>query len=242
MSQTCLKLENVSKRFRILQSETTVLRLIKNLLSGRSLRKEFWALKDISFEIKKGEKVALIGKNGSGKTTLLRIISGIYDKTSGQIETNDAPRALFKFCTGLNTHLFIIDNIYLFGALHGMEKKFLKERLEEIIGMAEIGHLRYAPLKDLSAGQTQRLAMSAFFQVTGDFYIFDESLAFVDSSFIHKCKNYFDRLFSSSKTVIMASHDSSFLKKYCNRALWFKEGILHMDGPAREVIELYERS
>jgi ABC-2 type transport system ATP-binding protein len=242
MNQVCVKAENLSKRFLILQSKDTAFKFIRAFLSDGCLKKEFWALKDISFEIRKGEKVALIGKNGSGKTTLLRVISGIYKNTSGVIETKEIPHLLFSLWSGLMWDLSVIDNIYLFGALHGMPRAFIKERLTQIIEMSGLTRFCYSPLKDLSTGQIQRLTLSAFFLVSADFLILDESLTFVDQGFTQKCEKYFSEIHSSAKTVIIASHDASFLKKYCNRALWLEDGRLRMDGKIDEVIAAYEQN
>jgi ABC-type polysaccharide/polyol phosphate transport system ATPase subunit len=206
------------------------------------LKKEFWLLHNLSFKVKSGEKLALIGKNGAGKTTLLRILAGIYDKTGGDVAIKKTPNAFFSFWTGFNNNLSVIDNVYLFGAVHGMNRNFLKERIHRIFEMTELYDLRFSPLKELSMGQGQRLALSVFLQAPGDFLIFDESLEFVDRGFAQKCGAYFRDLFSSDKTIIMTSHDNSFLKKYCGTAIWLDGGIIRMYGNIKEVISEYERS
>ncbi len=242
MSDIYIKAENLSKCFRILQRESTLLRAMKTFFRGESMTKELWALKDVSFGIKKGEKVAVIGKNGSGKTTLLRLISGIYGETSGCLEVSGIPATLFKCWIGFDLFLSVVDNVYLFGAIHGIDKRFLEMHMEEVITTAGLYHLRYVPLKDLSSGQMQRLAISIFFQASADFLIFDESFAFIDNDFADKCEKYFTGLHSSPRTVIIASHDLAFLKKHCDRALWFEKGVLRMDGGVQEVLASYERT
>jgi ABC-type polysaccharide/polyol phosphate transport system ATPase subunit len=242
MNDFCVKAEKLSKLFLVFKSKKTTLKALKAMLSREALKKELWALYDVSFEIKKSEKLALVGKNGAGKTTLLRILTGIYDKTSGDIVVKDNPRALFRFWTGLNRDLSVIDNIYLFGAMYGMDRNFLKDKLDDILKMSELYHLQFVPLNKLSAGQAQRLSLSIFFQSKSNFFIFDESLAFVDQSFAQKCEAYFKELSSSDKTVIMTSHDNRLLRKYCNRAIWLDEGRISMFGEAKRVINEYEHS
>jgi len=240
MSNICIKVEDLSKRFLVLKTEKTFLRTLNNLLRRESFKKEMWILHNISFEIKKGEKLAIIGKNGCGKTTLLRILMGIYGKTSGYLEVNVEPKALFKFWIGLNGELSVIDNIYLFGTVYGMDRHFLNQNMDKILDLAGLYDLRFSSLKELSNGQTQRLALSVFFQSKSNFLIFDESLVFVDQVFANKCETYFEELAASDKTVIMTSHNSSFLRKYCHTAIWLDEGYIRMSGEANDVIDKYE--
>jgi ABC-type polysaccharide/polyol phosphate transport system ATPase subunit len=242
MSDIIVKVENLSKRFYLRKSKKTFLRTLKSLINGVRIKEELWTLKDITFEIKKGEKVAIIGKNGCGKTTLLRILTGIYDKTSGRLEVKGKPICLFRSSVGACSDLPVIDNIYLLGAVYGLERKFLKNRTDEILETAELSHLAFSPLKELSIGQQARFAFSIFFQVDTDFLVFDESLESIDQGFVERCKVYFQDLFSSGKTVIMTSHDASFLKDMCKRALWIDGGRIRMSGEAGEVISEYERS
>lgn len=242
MSDFCVKVEKLSKRFLVFKSKRTTFRALKAMINREALKKELWVLHDVSFEIKKGEKLALIGKNGTGKTTLLRILTGIYDKTSGDIVIKDNPRALFRFWTGLNRDLSVMDNIYLFGAVHGMGRNFLEDKMDDILKTSELYHLQFAPLKELSAGQAQRLALSIFFQSRSNFLIFDESLAFVDQSFAQKSEVYFKELASSDKTVIMTAHDNHFLRKHCRKAIWLDAGHIRMAGEAEDVITEYEKS
>ncbi len=239
MRQECVRVNNLSKQFVIFKKKKTTLRALRSLMRLEQFKQRVWILRNISFEISKGDKVAIIGKNGSGKTTLLRILVGIYDKTSGEFEISGDAGALFRFWVGLNIDLPVIDNIYLFGAIHGMDRKFLRDNAHKILELAELEHLRFSPLKDLSIGQRQRLALSIFFHVNSELMIFDESLAFVDQSFAHRCEEYFRDLYHSEKTAIITSHDLNFLRKYCTRAIWLDEGRIRMDGEADKVISEY---
>jgi ABC-type polysaccharide/polyol phosphate transport system ATPase subunit len=242
MSDIIVKAHNLSKHFYVRKSKKTFLRTLRSLIKGNWIKDELWILKDISFEIKKGEKIAIIGKNGCGKTTLLRILMGIYDKTSGVLEVKGNPICLFKYLVGACSDLPVIDNIYLFGAVYGLERDFLKDRIDAILETAELSRFAFSPLKELSIGQQARFAFSVFFQVDSDFLVFDESLVSIDHGFVERCKVYFQDLFSSGKTVIMTSHDASFLKDKCKRALWIDGGRIRMSGEVGEVISEYERS
>lgn len=242
MSKACIEVKDLSKRFFIFDTEETGFRLLKRFLKGKPFRREFWALRDVSLSVRRGEKVALLGRNGAGKTTLLRILSGIYDETYGRVETYTAPSVLLSSWEGFMGELSVIENVYLFGAIHGMHRVFLKKRMEDILNTAELFDFRYALLKELSSGQRQRLALSIFFQNENDFLIFDESLTFVDKYFTERCKEYFTELFGSDKTIIICSHDLDFLRKYCRTAVWLEGGKVFMTGDAEKVISVYRDS
>ena len=242
MSDICIRAESLSKRFIVVKRKRTLLRTLKALVGRESLKEELWVLRDLSFEVKKGEKLAIVGKNGAGKTTLLRILTGVYSKTSGYVKIEEKPKALFKSWVGFNKNLSLIDNIYLFGAIHGIQRDTLKYKINKILETAELCHLRFSSLKELSDGQAQRLALSVFLQTASNFLIFDESLAFIDQSFTQKCESYFQQLYSSEKTVIMTSHNNSFLKKYCRTAIWLDKGIIRMAGESNTVINAYEKA
>ena len=241
MSDTIVKAQNLSKSFHIRKNERTFLRTIKSFCRAKYDSDELCVLKDISFEIKRGDKVAIIGRNGCGKTTLLRILAGTYDFTSGRLSVNGNPTILFKSAVGTCSELTVVDNIYLFGAIYGLDRSFLKEKMDEILEVAELTRLAFCPLKELSRGQVVRFAFSVFSLAEGDFLMFDESLMSVDMGFAEKCKAYFKNLASSDKTVIMTSHNTNFLNDYCKIALWIDDGRIRMLGEVNEVIVAYER-
>jgi ABC-type polysaccharide/polyol phosphate transport system ATPase subunit len=242
MSELCLRAEGLSKRFFVVSSRRTALRTLRALIRGESLRRELWVLRNLTFEVQRGEKLAIVGSNGSGKTTLLRVLTGIYQMTSGRLTTRHSPSALFDCTIGFNPELAVWENVFLFGAVHGMSRKSLVPKLDEILRVAEVDQLRFVPLKDLSVGQVQRLAITIFFQTPNDFLIFDEVLGNVDLGFRRQSETLFQCLRSPLKTVIMTSHDATFLRKHCQRALWLDGGRLRMAGPLEEVLGEYERS
>jgi ABC-2 type transport system ATP-binding protein len=240
MSELLIEAAHVAKRYRVLKRQRSTLRALKALCGREKLTMELWALRDISFTIESGEKVAVIGRNGSGKTTLLRLLAGIIDPSGGSLRVAAEPLALFKFWIGQNADLPVLDNIYLFGAVCGMKREQLKSRVQEILDCADIRDLGFAPLHDLSLGQRQRLALSIVFQAQADFLIFDETFVHVDQAFFRECSAFFERLAGSSRTMVITSHDHGFLKKHCRRAIWLDKGRIRLDGPAAEVIEAYD--
>jgi ABC-type polysaccharide/polyol phosphate transport system ATPase subunit len=232
--------DDAAKRYRVLKRQRSTLRALKSLFGREKLTMELWALRDLSFTIDRGEKIALIGRNGSGKTTLLRLLAGIIEPSSGSIRVEEQPLALFKFWIGQNADLPVVDNIYLFGAVCGMKRERMKSLVPRILKSADIEDLEFAPLHDLSLGQRQRLALSIVFQAPADFLIFDETFVHVDQAFFRECDAFFTRLAGSPRTMVITSHDHGFLKKHCRRAIWLDKGRIRLDGPAAPVIDAYD--
>ncbi|HNV87222.1 MAG TPA: ATP-binding cassette domain-containing protein, partial [Candidatus Omnitrophota bacterium] len=187
-------------------------------------------------------KIALIGKNGSGKTTLLRILAGIYSSTSGALDVRQKPAILFRSLAGVFPDLPVIDNIYFLGTIYGIQRDYLSRRVEEVLECAELGHLKFCPMKDLSSGQKQRLILSIFFETKNDFLIFDESLSAVDYGFGLKVEKRLKADPFSCRTMIMTSHSAEFLRRHCRTAIWLDEGRIRMHGEVNEVLEQYEQS
>lgn len=237
-----VRLVNVAKRFMIPHTQRTTLRVLRALLRRETLRHELWALEDVSFALSPGEHLALVGRNGSGKTTLLRLLAGILAPTSGTIVLADAPRALFSTTIGFMQELSVADNVYLFGAIHGLTRRRLEPRHAEIVARAGIAHLEHAALKDLSMGQVQRLALSVFAETSERFLIFDEVLGNVDRGFARTADRYFRALAQSGRTIVMTSHDPAFLAAYCDRAIWIDRGRVRRDGAFDDVMRAYEQS
>jgi lipopolysaccharide transport system ATP-binding protein len=140
----------------------------------------------------------------------------------------------------LNSELPVIDNIYLFGAVHGMDRDFLTGRVDRILDLADLFQFRFAAFKTLSTGQQQRLALSVFFQTAGDINIFDESLSPLDQGFVRECERYFETLVELQKTVILTSHNLTLLRRFCRKALWLDHGAVRMLGSTEDVLDAYE--
>jgi ABC-2 type transport system ATP-binding protein len=241
----CVRAEHLSKRFHLLKSRRTAFGTIRALARGESLRREHWVLKDVTFDIDRGDKVALVGRNGSGKTTLLRIVSGIYRTTSGRLYIAESPRPLFSCIAGLRYEFSVVDNIYLFGALHGIARSRLEPMERSLLERIELSHLAYGPLKDVSVGQAQRLALAVFAETQSDFLILDEVAANtgnVDHGFRLELEKYFGAIARSEKTLLMTSHDASLLRRHCQKAIWLEAGELRRFGPVDDVVDEYEES
>lgn len=242
MSVAAVRIENVAKRFMIPHTQRTTLRVLRALIRREPLRHELWALENVNLSIAPGERVALVGRNGCGKTTLLRLLSGILEPTHGTITLASPPRALFTTTIGFSTELSVADNVFLFGAIHGLVRRKLAPRQDEIIARAGITHLTHALLKDLSMGQVQRLALSVFAESDERFLVFDEVLGHVDRGFTRTTDVYFRALARSGRTLVMTSHDPAFLGAYCERAIWIDAGRVRLDGPFDDVMRAYETS
>ena len=242
MNDSCVMANDLSKHFLVLRQRETAFRMIKSFIRRESLMRKLSVLSHVSFEIKRGERVAVIGKNGAGKTTLMRLLAGIYKPSGGEIHAPVDPKVLLNFWTGFSLDLSVVDNVDLCGTIFGGERMVLSRHVHRILEMAELSSVSHSPVKRLSLGQIQRLSLSIFLNTPGDFLIFDECLAFVDKGFLQKSDGFINGHITDDKTVIMASHDGDFLKKHCTRAIWLDEGRIRMDGEAHRVISEYERA
>ena len=240
MKPPILELRNVSKHFHIYNQEKTLFRLGKALLKGVPIRRELWALKNINLEIHEGDKVAIVGRNGAGKTTLLRLIAEIYTPNEGEVKIRKTPQPLFKYGIGLNPFLSVLDNIYVLGAFHGLLVSEMNRVLEDIIEFSGLREFLYAPAKDLSSGQKQRLLFSVFIHAASDFLLSDESTAMADLEFQIKSGQWFEKLMTSPKTLLLCSHNLTFLEKHCTKALWLEKGEIKAWGEPKEVLEAYK--
>lgn len=242
MNDICIKIAHLSKRFFVPERKPTVFQVLKSCVIREPLWRARWVLNDLSCEIKKGEKVAIIGRNGCGKTTLLRILAGIYEANSGMVHRSAMPLAMFRSSIGLNANISVIDNIYWLGAIYGLSRNDLNSKVDAILERAGISDLQFSVLKKLSTGQIQRLALSIFFEVDGDLLILDEASESVDLDFSQKSDAYFKKIAGSNKTLIMTSHQSATLRKYCSRAIWIDKGRVRMHDDFEKVNEEYEKS
>lgn len=216
---------------------------LKNIFRGfLSIPKTEYALKDISFEIKKGESVGIIGRNGSGKSTLLKILSGITSQTEGTINTNGKISALLELGTGFNPEYSGISNIYLYGTLNGLSKKETKALIPEIIAFSELREHIKNPVKTYSDGMFLRLAFSCAIAIKPDILIIDEALAVGDFRFRQKCFNKIEELKKEGVTLLLVSHDIDTVRRFCTRCIWLSNGILKADSDVRTVSEMYMES
>jgi lipopolysaccharide transport system ATP-binding protein len=199
---------------------------------------EFWALKDVSFEIKKGETVGIIGKNGSGKSTLLQLICGTLNATSGTIETQGRIAALLELGSGFNREFTGRENVYINASILGLSQAEIDARYDEIVAFADIGDFIDQPVKTYSSGMFVRLAFAVIAHVDADILVIDEALAVGDVFFRQKCMRFLNN-FKAHGTIIFVTHDSGTVVSFCDRAIWLEHGEVQSIGQAKHVCEAY---
>lgn len=199
---------------------------------------EFWALKNISFQVKKGETLGIIGRNGSGKSTLLQVLCGTLTPTLGEVNINGRIAALLELGAGFNPEFSGIENVYMQGTLLGLTKFEIDERLDSIAAFAEIGQFIEQPVKTYSSGMYVRLAFAVAAHVDADILVIDEALAVGDALFTQKCMRFLRR-FKENGTLLFVSHDSGAVTGLCDNALWLDRGVPRAYGPSKEVSEAY---
>jgi lipopolysaccharide transport system ATP-binding protein len=200
--------------------------------------REFWALKDVSFEVKKGETVGIIGRNGSGKSTLLQMICGTLNPTSGSVQTNGRIAALLELGSGFNPEFTGRENVYLNGTVLGLSVEEIDARFGDIIAFADIGEFIEQPVKTYSSGMMVRLAFAVIAHVDADILVVDEALAVGDAFFTQKCMRFL-RNFMKTGTVLFVSHNTGSIKNLCNCAMWIEKGLVLQEGTPKDVCDLY---
>ena len=210
---------------------------IKNLLNA----KEFHAVKDVSFEIPKGQILGICGKNGSGKSTLLRAIAGIFSADTGTIDLHGNSISLLSIGVGFQRRLSGYENIFLSGLLLGYSEEQINEKLDEIIEFSELGDFIYKPVNSYSSGMYSKLAFAITAILETDIMLIDEVLSVGDVRFRQKSYNKMKELISDeNRTVIIVSHSSRTLKSLCDRVIWINDGVLKGDGDPEEIVDKYE--
>lgn len=207
-------------------------------LTAHSYFKEFWALQNISFSVRRGETVAIVGQNGSGKSTLLQLVCGTLSPTFGEVRIAGRIAALLELGAGFNAEFTGRENIFLSGLLYGISQHDLAARYESIVAFAEIGEFIDQPVKTYSSGMYVRLAFAIAAHVDADVLVVDEALSVGDVRFTQKCMRFL-REFQKTGTLLFVSHDTSAVVSLCSRAVWLDRGTLRMDGPAKETVETY---
>lgn len=212
------------------------------MVKGELLYQEFWALKNVSFQVKKGEKLGIIGLNGAGKSTLLKLISGVMKPTEGKIKVNGGVVPLLELGGGFDSNYTGRENIFLRGALLGYSKSFMERKFDEIVEFAELEEFIDVPLKNYSSGMISRLGFSLSTMVLPEILILDEVFSTGDIKFQKKSEERMNSLLSKDTTVLLVSHSMAQVKKLCTHAIWLDKGRMVMEGPVDEVIAEYEKS
>jgi len=209
------------------------------LVKGKIQYEEFWALKDVSFEVRKGEVLGIIGHNGAGKSTLLKVISGILKPTEGSVQVNGVIAPMLELGSGFDFDLTGRENVFLNGAILGYSEQFLKEKYEEITAFSELGQFIDVPLRNYSSGMVARLAFSIATVMRPDVLIVDEVLSVGDAEFQEKSKKRMLELMGGGTTVLFVSHSIQQIREMCSRVIWLERGEMKMIGAALEVCSAY---
>lgn len=241
MTEIAAHLEGVGKKFRLYHERNQTLK--STIMRGRrSVHDDFWALRDVSFDVPQGSTFGLIGSNGSGKSTLLKCLAKIYWPDEGEISFTGRMAALLEVGSGFHHELSGRENIYLNGSILGMSKKQIDARFDEIVDFSGVERFIDQPVKNYSSGMYVRLGFSIAINVDPDVLVVDEVLAVGDAEFQEKCFRKFADLRSAGRTVILVSHAMSSVRAMCDQVAWLEKGDLVQVGPTDEVVNAYEAS
>ena len=238
MSEYAIDVQNVSKIYKLYDRSRD--RLAEALhLTKKKLSKDHYALDQISFQVKKGETVGIIGTNGSGKSTILKIITGVLNPTGGKVDIDGRISALLELGAGFNMEYTGIENVYLNGTMIGFSEEEIKAKLDSILEFADIGDFVYQPVKTYSSGMFARLAFAVAINVEPDILIVDEALSVGDLFFQNKCFRKFEELKAKGVTILFVSHDIASVRQMCSRALWIDHGTQKKFGDCDLVCDMY---
>ena len=217
-------------------------RSLKDLFGGstrRSRPDEFWALKDVTFDVRPGEAIGVVGRNGQGKSTLLKLVAGVLIQDEGTVDVRGGVAPLIEITGGFVGDLSVRENVKLAAGLHGMSKAEIARRFDGIIAFAELADFVDTPYKHLSSGMKVRLAFSVVSQLEEPVLVVDEVLAVGDKGFREKCYQRIDELLAEGRTLFFVSHSEKDLRRFCTRGLYLDKGRLVLDAPLGEVLDRY---
>ena len=247
MSDTAIELSSVSKRYRlrgggwhVTSIKDEVGRLSARLL-GREVppREEFWALRDVSFSLKRGDTLGLIGRNGAGKSTLLKVLSRVTVPTTGSFVTNGRLGSLIEIGAGFHPDLTGRENIFLNGSIMGMTRREVQRKFDQIVAFSEVERFIDTPIKHYSSGMQMRLGFAVAAHTDPDVLLIDEILAVGDASFQAKCLNKLTELKAQDKTIVLVSHNLTNITEQCKTVLWIDGGTVRMMGDPDTVVDAY---
>ena len=240
MNDIAIKIENLSKVYRLYNNP--VERLNESFHPFRKkYHREFYALRDVSFEVKRGETVGIIGKNGSGKSTLLKIITGVLTPTGGNVTVNGKVSALLELGTGFNPEFTGMENIYFSGTIMGYTKEEIDKKVDEIVSFADIGDFINQPVKIYSSGMYVRLAFAVAINVDPEILIIDEALSVGDIAFQVKCFRKFNEFKEAGKTILFVTHSLDSILRYCNKGIVIQNGIKITETDPKDAVDVYKR-
>ena len=240
MSDIAIKITNLTKIYKLYARHRD--RLKDSLgLSKKATYKEHYALKNVDMEVKTGESVGIIGVNGSGKSTILKIITGVLNPTSGDVQINGRISALLELGAGFNMEYTGLENVYLNGTMMGFTEKEIDERLQDILDFADIGDFVHQPVKTYSSGMFVRLAFAVAINIDPEILIVDEALSVGDVFFQAKCYHKFEEFKKMGKTILFVSHDLTSIAKYCDRVILLNKGVKLAEGNPKDMVNMYKK-
>ncbi len=240
MSEVAIRVDDVSKLYKLYDKPSD--RLKESLgLTRKKLYNEHYALHNVSFDVKRGETVGIIGTNGSGKSTILKIITGVLNPSGGHVEIDGRISALLELGAGFNMEYTGIENIYLNGTMIGFSREEIDAKMQDILDFADIGDFVHQPVKTYSSGMFVRLAFAVAINIDPEILIVDEALSVGDVFFQAKCYKKFEDFKKMGKTILFVSHDLGSISKYCDRVVLLNRGKKLAEGTPKEMVSMYKR-
>lgn len=240
-NDVAIRVSHLDKVYKLYNKPMDRLKESLGLSKKKKLSKDHYALSDVSFEVKKGETVGIIGTNGSGKSTILKIITGVLSPTKGEVDIEGRISALLELGAGFNMEFTGIENIYLNGTMIGFSKAEIDAKLQDILDFADIGDFVYQKTKTYSSGMFVRLAFAVAINIDPEILIVDEALSVGDVFFQNKCYHKFEEFKAAGKTILFVSHDLSSIAKYCDRVVLLEHGKKLGEGGTKEMIDMYKK-
>ena len=235
-----ISVKDISKVYKLYDKPSDRLKEGLGLVRGKRFR-EHRALDHVSFHVRKGETVGIIGTNGSGKSTILKIITGVLNPTEGQVTVAGRISALLELGAGFNMEYTGLENVYLNGTMIGFTEEEIDRKLEDILSFADIGDFIHQPVKTYSSGMFVRLAFAVAINIEPEILIVDEALSVGDVFFQAKCYHKFEEFKKQGRTILFVSHDLSSISKYCDRVVLLNKGVKMAEGGSKEMVDLYKR-
>lgn len=238
MSEFAIQVKHLDKMYKLYNKPSDRLR---ETLGFKIPVREHYALRDVNFQVERGETVGIIGTNGSGKSTILKIITGVLNPTAGEVKVDGRISALLELGAGFNMEYTGIENVYLNGTMMGFSKEEVDARLQDILDFADIGDFVYQPVKSYSSGMFVRLAFAVAINIDPEILIVDEALSVGDVFFQAKCYRKFEEFKKMGKTILFVSHDLSSISRYCDRVILLNKGVKLEEGSPKQMVDMYKQ-
>lgn len=238
MSEFAIQVKHLDKMYKLYNKPSDRLR---ETLGFKVPVREHYALRDVNFQVERGETVGIIGTNGSGKSTILKIITGVLNPTAGEVKVDGRISALLELGAGFNMEYTGIENVYLNGTMMGFSKEEVDARLQDILDFADIGDFVYQPVKSYSSGMFVRLAFAVAINIDPEILIVDEALSVGDVFFQAKCYRKFEEFKKMGKTILFVSHDLSSISRYCDRVIFLNKGVKLEEGSPKQMVDMYKQ-